>query len=337
MVATRVPGPSGIYGMAGVLENVPGPIGTERDGHPPGIQRVGPAVLFPAPKQAVPAKKRHVLLDFLDSVDKELERASRERRAKKFELPEPAVDVVGHMTAMIREVDWPLFPKNRTQIRPEDVIQQGVTNCALAAILAALALTPKGRTLLQRMINEQKGLALSTYSGKDHFNTFAGDSKILGERYFTVKLAGKGARDVSSVFFTDESTPPNMVYMTSAKPEVLWASVIEKAYASILGGYDNFSQIPTVVWRDVLGRAPKFLSLQPGTQNFASDRDVIRQARKASDEPMIAAIQGQFHGEAVKGVTGKKLVLYDPFEAKNKTLSIDYLRKNMTVFYYNAL
>jgi len=336
MVASRVPGSTGIYGTGGALENVPGPLGSARGTHLPGIQYIGPVIGFPAPKQVIPAKKGSPLLDMLAAADKALDRASRERRAKKLNMPEPALVFADNMTAMIREVDWPLFHKKGKPVRPEDVIQQRVTNCALASILAALALTPKGRMLIQRMIKEKKGLTLTSYDGKDHFNTFQGDRKILSERIFTVKLPGKGETEVSDVFFTDESEPPNMIYMTSTS-KVLWSSVIEKAYAAILGGYDEFSEIPKVVWKDVLGREPKFLSMQPGTQNFASDRDVIRQAQKASTEPMIAAISGKFHGKTVTGVAGKKLVLYDPFENKNETLSTEYLRKFMTVFYYDTL
>ena len=334
MVASKVPGPTGIYGTGGALENVPGPLGSGRGTHLPGIQRIGPLIGFPAPKQVIPAKKGSPLFDMLTAADKALDRASRERRAKKFELPEP---VIGFQTVVIREVDWPLFHAEGMKMKPEDVIQQGVSNCAFAAILAALALTPKGRTLLGNMIIEKKGLTLSTYSGKEHFNPFKGDRKTLGERFFTVTLLGKKPTDVSSVFFSEETKFPTMIYMTSALRKVLWSSVLEKAYASVMGGYGNFSQTPAVVWKDVLGRAPKFLSLQPGTTNFASDRDVIRQARKASEEPMIAAIHGQGHGEMVRRVQGKKLVLYDPFKMKDKPVSIDYLRKKMTVFYYDTL
>ena len=188
------------------------------------------------------------------------------------------------------------------------------------------------------MLQETKAPTLTTYpKGKNEFMTFDGSRKIEGKRYFTVKFPGKGDVDVSSVFFTDDSDPPhiNMIYMTSQSPKVLWASAIEKAYAAILGGYDQFSDDPTVVWKHVMGRAPKFLSMQSGTQNFASDRDIIRQARKAGTQPMIAAIPAKYHGETVKAVKGNQLVLYDPFGPGDETLSMRELREYQTVFYYD--
>jgi len=309
---------------------VPGPLGVgDPFGQTPGVLRLGPAGLFPAPKQAAPAAQP----SWLDRIDEAL--------AKKFTLP-PS-DTYGPAkgkNATINEIDWPLFnPKGKNPI-PEDVYQHGVQNCALASILGALAHTPKGQKRIISMIEEHKAPTLSTYSGD--FQNFKGPKKILGKRYFTVTFPGAKPVEISSVFYTDDQKLPNtdMIYMQSRAPRVLWPCVLEKAYAQFVNGYGNFSGNPTVVWEHVVGKY-KYLNLQSTAAPKVSDKDVIRQAQKANREPMIAARERLFHGFVVKGASRKtwSLILYDQmiFAARDESVKIAQLRKDSTVLYYTDL
>jgi hypothetical protein len=232
--------------------------------------------MFPAPKQAAPAARPN-LAEFIDSAGEALKQASLERRAKKFALPSPdSSGVSSNDNVTINEIDWPLFDPIGKTPKPEDVFQHGVHNCALASVIAALANTPKGQTRIINMIKEHVSPTLTTYSGDYSF--FEGPKKILGKRYFTVTFPGATKPiEISSVFYTDDqaSTHVDMIYMQSREPRVLWPCVLEKAYAQLSHGYENFSKVPNVVWKHVVGQY-KYLDLQSNAFPKVSDKDVIR-------------------------------------------------------------
>jgi hypothetical protein len=222
--------------------------------------------------------------------------------------------------------------------KPEDVFQHGVHNCALASVIAALANTPKGQTRIINMIKEHVSPTLTTYSGDYSF--FEGPKKILGKRYFTVTFPGATKPiEISSVFYTDDqaSTHVDMIYMQSREPRVLWPCVLEKAYAQLSHGYENFSKVPNVVWKHVVGQY-KYLDLQSNAFPKVSDKDVIRQAQKANREPMIAARQALFHGFVVKGTSESSgsLLLFDQMKhvTHDEPVSVAQLRRDSTVLFY---
>lgn len=281
----------------------------------PYVQRLGPAGTTPAPPQ--PAVK-----------------------PKVFTIPQPdSGGVSSNKTVMLNEIDWPLFEPKSGLPRLEDVHQYNIANCALASIITAMAYTPKGRGRITKMIKESNAPTLTKHVGK-HFSYFKGPREVAGKRYFTVTFPGKSAVSVSSVFYTDEQTSPDMIYMKSRTPKVLWPCVLEKAYAAMIGGYHKFSDDPVVVWKDVLGSPPKFVNLQSNASPRVPDRDAIRQARRARVDPTIAAGHNVYHGVVVKKSSGNDgIIVYDQYDDNPKDAKklITTLRKEETALFYAQL
>jgi len=256
---------------------------------------------------------------------------------KKFQLPGLEQDVSSNLTKNINEMDWPLYMGRSKQPKLKDVKQGALLNCPLAAILAALAYTQKGRTHITKMITEHKNVSTETkFKGEG----VDGNTTVKGKRYFTVKFNGGKSIDISSVFYTDEQSPPKMIYM---KPptDVLWPCVIEKAYAKLKGGYNKLGSDPKVYWEDVVG-PHRYLNLKKDAAPPVTDKAVRHQVRQAKTDPMIASLEGRYHGYVVKGFKdkgkAKNIVLYDPDDLTDSEFTIVYLRtKEETVFWYGGL
>lgn len=254
---------------------------------------------------------------------------------KKFQLPALEQFVSGNHTKNINEIDWPLYSKKGKEPHLNDVKQGMLLNCPLAAILAALAHTAKGRTHIKKMITEFSNVTTETkYTGKDGVD---GKTVVQGKRYFSVKFNSNKPIKISSVFYTDEQSSPKMIYMTPPT-DVLWPCVIEKAYAKLKGGYNKLGGDPAVYWKDIVG-SYKYLNLKKDASPKVTDKEVFLQVKQANIEPMIASLEGQYHGFAVKGIGRKsKIVLHDPASLKDTEFTIEYLRKEEeTVFWYGGI
>lgn len=261
-------------------------------------------------------------------------KAAVKSNAKNFVLPGLETQVSANRTKNINVVSWSLFDTKKKEPRMKDVEQGYIQNCPLAAIVSALAYTSAGRNLIRNMITETNGANTTTkFVGPG----IDGKKKVKGHRYFTVTFPGQSPIEVSDVFVTDEQSPPVLIYMTSPK-KVLWPCVLEKAYAKWKGSYDNLGDDPIKVWKEIVGE-PKFLDLRVTGSRRVSTRDVIRQANKAKQEPMIAAREGSYHGVVITGAVGRRsLSFYDQYSVKDDRISIDDLRtKDPTLLIYGSV
>ncbi|MEM1435753.1 MAG: hypothetical protein AAGG11_16965 [Pseudomonadota bacterium] len=327
---------------------VPGPIGS---GSPnPTSLHVGPMGSGLAPSPGASAKPFETLLD---DAKEALAKASASRRnVEHFNAVPPASD---RSTKSLKVVDWPLF-RNRNTSPPlwDDFTQSNLLlGCALAAVLRSLALTPAGQAFINRVVTQvpknKRGKPVSVeldYTKVTRDPNFvlpkgSTSSRILkDDRYFIVQVGGR-AQKVSSVFYTDDSDGVVLLrYMKSPK-DVLWASVIEKAYVQHLGtqGYAALEKFfyPARIWKDIVGKLPTQKHLAR-----ASNAEITRIADKANRIPTIATSKPlrqassvtPDHGYSVHDYSRGKLVLSDPIDTKKVTMNIKEFRQNFTDFYY---
>jgi hypothetical protein len=247
---------------------------------------------------------------------------------------------------MATPVDWPL---SNNQPTLEDVRQGDVGNCALAGILAALAFTSSGRGRLNDLITEYSGLSVTTTLSRkvielltknlDAVEDKKPQSPIKSSRYFTVNL--DKPYDVSDVFYAQyqDRGDPKLVYMGrfkeagdgtaeyyASQTHALWPSVIEKAFASSFGGYENMDATnhpAEVYWRITVGK--------PTVPRKVDDLDAKKISDLLVNAPQIPTIGATReipkngstpkHGIAILGLAANKVSLYDPILGR-KTLRV---------------
>ena len=220
-------------------------------------------------------------------------------------------------------VDWKLFERGGPKVT--DVRQGGLANCPLASLLAAMANTPTGRKRIQELVVEHAEATITDLSEISGALTDEKETKISSPRYFTVKLTKE--TEVNDVFFTDTMDDrgnwSRLLYMQGSRSgtPVLWACVIEKAYAQMLGGYGTLEeQTLNAIWKTVMGRDPAgWVELNAKT-NPDRIRDV---AAKATVAPAVAASRDELpdedssvfadHGYAMLKLSGGKVELYNPY------------------------
>jgi hypothetical protein len=223
----------------------------------------------------------------------------------------------------VHVVTWPLFVGAPALAQ---VMQApAIGNCPVAAILAALAFTPAGRTTISGMVGETEASVVTDLSGlaEDTLSNppaGAGNS-LTSARYFTVKLLGD-AIDVSDVLYTNdgEKNSWSVLYLDDPKGQTIWASIIEKALAVQIKGYDNFrpeKYSANDYWKMITGVAPGGFSINDDTQLSK----IIDAAKAATRVPTIAAskpnatdvkVVDEHHGYAMMGLEGSKIKLYNP-------------------------
>jgi len=227
----------------------------------------------------------------------------------------------------VHEVTWPLFnPSKKVPAFSEVKQALNLVNCPVVAILAALAFTSVGRTLIQGMLSETAGNVLTDLSGLPAgtlTNPPQGNT-ISSSRYFTVKLPG-GSTDVSDVLYTDDHDSGwSPFYMRDPRDQSIWAAIIEKALAVQLKSYENFDALNITAnefWEKVTGAKPGGIEIKADTPLAK-----ITDAAKASTRvPSIGASKAEgtdvkvvspFHGFAMMGLEGSKIKLYDPAKAE---------------------
>ncbi len=263
---------------------------------------------------------------------------------KTFAMPAPAS---GSSTIIQgRAVNWNL---SKDSPLTEDVLQGELAICPIAAILAALAHTASGKGRINKLITEYTGVSVKTTFTEDIrkmlSSRFKGDpdyrapdKEILSKRYFSVTLGPKV--EVSDVFYIKytDGTDVDMVYMGSPN-EVLWPCVIEKAYASKIGSYeeldDDTKHTVNEFWTVLVGSKPQGFSVDKKT-----DLSKISDAAKAAKQiPTIGASKDDatlvtmHHGLAILGMQGSNVELYDP-HGKKLTLSLDDFRKSFQAIFW---
>jgi hypothetical protein len=248
---------------------------------------------------------------------------------KKTPMPLPTKDQDGKN---VHVFTWPLYNSSKKGPAYDDVKQApGIANCPVGAILAALAFTPAGNTVIHRMVSEKTDNVSTDLSGlpPGALSDPPSGTTISSARYFTVKIAGDSI-DVSDVLYTDDHDSGwSPLYIRDPSDRSIWAAVIEKALAVKLGSYENFDALNISAndfWEKILGAKPGFIEIKADTPI----KDIVAAAEKSTRVPSIGAskpngtdvkVVTEFHGYAMLGVQGSKIRLYDAAKAKTVLIS----------------
>jgi hypothetical protein len=277
---------------------------------------------------------------------------------KTLKMTPPLQD---NSTRRVHVVEWDL---GADSAKPGDVVQGSLANCPVASILAALANTHEGIDRIRKAVTPQQGNVITDLAAVMQFLEDDGEWKdkpngtLSSKRYFTVELPGI-KQEVSDVFYTDEGDQNwGLIYIGMPNPfnrkmqHVLWPSVIEKAYATELKGYDKLDAIndPKVAWNALIGSAPTVRNVKD-----LKDSDITRIAQAANRVPTIAATRDDthdaeektrveqqsggrlegWHGYAVTGMAGSQIALYDPHGKPVNVTMTDFKKFFTNVVYGN--
>lgn len=248
---------------------------------------------------------------------------------KTYTLPDPETNWTSHKARYPHISTLPLYVNSKNSKVPpkyDQILQQGVPNCYLAATLAAMANTDVGQKQITKMITQKNG-AITTICKKFNLNFVGPEEQLKSNKWFTVAFKDKSV-DVSDVLYHDDlDSSPSLVYMTTpGNDKVLWGAIIEVAYAKLKGGYDNMSASKGTTVNQFLD---EFSAVKWTILNPAKDEDEIKKACKSADKraAFIATkpkdpnsndtkILTAFHGYAVLGMSGAKVKLWDPLKGK---------------------
>ena len=330
----------GIYKVLGAAR-IPGMLGTaphagqSADGRGtarlPGPLKIGPSILW---------------------MDSTVTRMAQ----KTLKMPTPLHDRTKH----VHVVTWDL---GAASPHTTDVLQGDLANCPVASILAAMANTPGGAKRISTAVQEHSAnvvtdlSAVMQYLDDDPDWVDGPNGSLVSNRYFSVDLPDV-KQEVSDVFYTDQADKAwDLIYMgvqgirrdKGIKP-VLWPSVIEKAYAARLGGYEQLDAIndPVVAWKALAGSAPTLVQVKD-----LGDSDITRRAQSATQVPTIATTRDDrrdktlvetesngllegWHGYTVTGLAGNQITLYDP-HGKSPKVSLAQFKKFFTTMMYGGL
>jgi hypothetical protein len=250
------------------------------------------------------------------------------KAVKTTPMPPPTKDQDGKN---VHVVTWPLYsPAKKGPAYGEVKQAPGIANCPVGAILAALAFTSAGSTVIQRMVTEKADNVTTDLSALPPATlSDPPGGTISSARYFTVQLAG-GSVDVSDVLYTDDHDSGwSPLYIRDPSDQSIWAAVIEKALAVKLGSYENFDALNISAndfWEKITGVKPGGIEIKADTPL----KDIIAAAEKSTRVPSIGAskpngtdvkIVTEFHGFAMLGVQGSQIRLYDAARAKTLLIS----------------
>lgn len=240
---------------------------------------------------------------------------------KSYRLPDPETSWTGHLARYPHVSTLPLYIKDKAPPNYDQILQQGIPNCYLAATLAAMANTSAGRKQIMKMITTQKGRII-TICRKYDMQSVGPEERLNSDRWFTVTFKEKSI-DVSDVLYHDDSDRnPNLRYMTTPNSDrALWGGIIEVAYASLKGGYDNISASKGITLDQFL---EEFSAMKWNILDPAKDKATIKKAcggagkravliaTKSADTKILTA----WHGYAVLSMRDAKVKLWDPMQGK---------------------
>ena len=264
------------------------------------------------------------------------------KAAKMTKMPPPTKD---SDSKDVHVVTLPLFNSSKNIPSPDDVMQApGIANCPIAAMLAALAFTATGQTVIQGMVSETAANVetdLSEVPPSILSNPPAGTT-ISSSRFFTVKLSG-GSFDVSDVLYTDDHDSGwSPLYLRDPNNQAIWASVIEKALAVKLKSYENFDALDINAndfWEKLTGVKPGQIEIKDDTPLAtitAAAKDSVRvpsiAASKADSKDV--KLVSPFHGFAMMGLQGAKIQLYDAAKVKKILLTPAEFRHDFLAILY---
>jgi len=178
--------------------------------------------------------------------------------------------------------DSPLLPAFvDDDIKAVHVEQGDLSNCALPAILAAMANSESGRAQLRTLVQiDQGATVLSRWS--------RGMLKSVG--LVTVTLSS-GVQTISRLLYREDG---RVLYARSSRAEG-WVSFIEKAYAAKCGGYDKIAHLGVVLAMTDLngGRRPirSQLRTAEGGKLLLDPKaveDLKRRLAQATRQPTVA-------------------------------------------------
>jgi len=265
--------------------------------------------------------------------------------SKTFAMPAPAS---GSSTIIrARVVSWNL---SKDSPLTGDVLQGELANCPVAAILAALAHTAAGKRRINNMITEYTGASVTTTFNDDVRKELSSringdpdyappDQAIASKRYFSVTLGS--TIDVSDVFYIrySDGTDVDMIYMGSPK-QALWPCVIEKAYASKIGSYQDLDDPKHTVnefWAVLVGSKPQVIKIDKKTDVGK----IIAAAKAASAIPTIGASNDDAtrvesdHGFAILGMQGSNIELFNPHGRKEKISPAEFRDSFEAIYFGN--
>lgn len=281
----RVPGPLGfVPGLGG--GRVPGPVG--RTVWTKGSGAPSPS---PAPSKAVIATV----------------------------MPPPTSD---RDSRNVHEVTWPLYASKTPAFR-EVKQAPGLANCPVAAILAALASTASGRTLIGGMVSESTGAVTTNIAKAGDLADPPASTIVSSSRAYAVRVGGVTVT-VSDVLYTDDHDRGwSPFYMRDPQDKCIWAAIIEKGLAAHLGSYENIDAAGLSAndfWEKIVGSKPDGFEVKAET----ATSKIVEAAKAAVRVPTIGASKADqspiasispFHGFAILGMQDAKLKLYDPAKA----------------------
>jgi hypothetical protein len=248
---------------------------------------------------------------------------------KRTTMPPPTND---QDSRDVHVVTWPLFKSPKAGPAFNEVKQApGIANCPVASMLAALAFTPVGQTVIQGMVSETAGNVLTDLSGlpSGTLSNPPPGTTISSSRYFSVKLAG-GSIDVSDVLYTDDHDSGwSPIYIRDPSDQSIWAAIIEKALAVKLKSYENFDALninANDFWEKITGVRPGQIEIKadtPLTTITAAAKASTRVPSIGASKPDAADVKfvTEFHGFAMLGLEGSKIKLYDPAKAVTLLIS----------------
>ena len=254
-----------------------------------------------------------------------------QKTAKEYRLPDPETNWTDNLARFPYPSELPLYLKEGAKELPpnyDQVLQQGVANCYLAATLAAMANTPIGVKQIQKMITPHSG-PVTTIGKKYDLNRVDPEERIKSDRWFTVQFKN-GSAEVSNVLYhNDSDRDPSLIYMTTPPPDrALWAAIIEVAYAHLKGGYDNISAGTGT--QSLTQFFEEFSELKWTILAPSQDADIKKACTNAKTRAALIATKTSaatltgWHGYAVLGMSGAKVKLWNPLEKDNPRQEIGF-------------
>ena len=234
-------------------------------------------------------------------------------------------------------------PADIDEVAPLDVLQSDLGDCYLLAPLIAMANVPEGRATIKAAIVERKSeTGEPIYTVNLHRRDPSSPDKFIPVRV-----------TVSAVYAHGRAAPRQ-----AGSLREVWPTVIEKAYAQYLGGYNHMARGGNVPFametltgkpaevvaiepppgrlRSMVPTAPNDVGMtrpSPGyaahrlRSDLAAQKLVVLASRSALVEPNERGITG-FHAYAVVGMQddgdGLVVKLRDPLDGLGKNVSVPY-------------